>query len=594
MKARIMTIPIIVLSVICVIALACNAQAPWPEHIVASNLDSPESVFAIDLDTDGDTDILAAVYHADDITWWENDGDENFTEHIIAGDFINAYSVFAFDVDTDGDVDVLGAAYNADAIAWWENDGNQNFTEHTIDEDFDGAESVYAIDLDDDGDVDVLGAARQGDQIAWWENDGFENFTEHIIDDYFNAAKSVFAIDVDGDGDVDVLGAARSANDITWWENDGEENFTEHTIDGDYDGAWSVYAIDVDSDDDVDVLGAAFDVDEITWWENDGNERFTEHTITDDYYAANSVYATDVDGDGDVDILGAAFDGNDITWWENDGAQNFIQHTVDDYFIGARSVYATDIDGDGDVDILGAAYEGGEISWWEQPASLEIALNPLGMPIVIPPQGGVFAFVVSVSNYDVEIHTAEVWFAIETPGSSQFLIFGPNEFTFVPGLTISHMLFQIVPRNAPAGEYTFNAFLGEHPWNVMSSDFFRFAKEGESRDWTGQDGWELTGDFFDDALEIAETIPIELEMLSAHPNPFNPTTSISFALPVSARVTLAVYDISGRQVATLVGGWREVGVHEVTFDGSGFASGIYIYRLEADQFSAHGKMVLLK
>jgi len=78
--------------------------------------------------------------------------------------------VYATDVDGDGDVDVLGAAAVADDITWWENDGSQNFTEHTIAGNFDYAISVYATDMDGDGDVDVLGAAMDANAVTWWEN----------------------------------------------------------------------------------------------------------------------------------------------------------------------------------------------------------------------------------------------------------------------------------------------------------------------------------------------------------------------------------------------------------------------------------------
>ena len=277
-----------------------------------------------------------------------------FTEHTIKGDFGGAMSVYATDVDGDGDVDVLGTATKADAITWWENDGSQNFTEHTIAGSFDYARSVYATDVDSDGDIDVLGAAEVADDITWWENDGSESFTEHTIAGSFAGASSVYATDVDEDGDVDILGAAKDAHDITWWENDGSENFTEHTISGNFTGAISVYATDVDSDGDIDVLGAASSINDVTWWENDGSENFTEHTIKGDFGGAMSVYATDVDGDSDVDILGAAWSG-DITWWENDGNENFTEHAISANFTGAKNVYATDVDGDGDIDVLGAA-----------------------------------------------------------------------------------------------------------------------------------------------------------------------------------------------------------------------------------------------
>jgi hypothetical protein len=225
---------------------------------------------------------------------------------------------------------------------------------------------------------------------------------------------------------------------------------------------------------------------------------------------------------------------------------------------------------------------------------LQITLNPLGMPIVIPLQGGAFAFDVSVTNYDIESHTAEVWFTIEVPGGYQFTVFGPDEFTFAPGLMTSHMLFQFVPENAPAGEYTFYAFLGEYPLNVMSCDSFPFMKEGESGDWINSKSWTLTGDLFEHMQEISEVTPTELTLLRAFPNPFNLTTALSFTLPEASRVHLAVYDVSGRLVSDLLNGWRDAGAHEIAFDASNLASGLYLYRLIAGDFNVSGKMLLLK
>jgi len=300
------------------------AQIGWTKHTIAPNFVGAQSVYAIDMEPDGDIDVVGAAYEDCEIAWWENDGNENFTGHIIAPYFDGASYVYAIDLDddrdmdNDNDVDVLGAAVFVDEITWWENDGNENFTKHIIDGNFGGAWAVYAIDLDDDSDVDVLGTAIDVDEVAWWENDGNENFTKHIIDANFAFPISVYAIDMDNDNDVDVLGAAYDANDITWWENDGNENFTKHTIDGNFIDAWSVYAIDMDNDNDVDVLGAAVFVDEITWWENDGNENFTKHIIDGNFDGSTSVYAIDMDDDRDVDVLGAAYWASDITWWESD------------------------------------------------------------------------------------------------------------------------------------------------------------------------------------------------------------------------------------------------------------------------------------
>jgi hypothetical protein len=388
-------------------------RIPFTEHTIDGDFLNAKSVYATDVDGDGDVDILGAASVFDDeaICWWENDGSQNFAKHIITSNFDMAYAVYAIDVDGDGDVDVLGAALAADDIAWWENDGSENFTEHTIDGSFDGANAVFAIDVDGDGDMDVLGAAREADDIAWWENDGSENFDEHTIDGYFEYAKAVYAIDVDGDGDVDILGAASIADDITWWENDGSEHFAEHTIEGDFDHAQSVYATDVDGDGDVDVIGAADDADgDIIWWENDGNENFTQHVIARDFSGAD-VYATDVDGDGDTDVLGGSWIRCDINWWENDGSENFTQHAIDTSYCHVSSVYATDVDGDGDVDILGTADDDDDITWWEQGPPLKTVLLPAISKNAAPPASA--PVLDDISNPDGDGNYVVSWSAVE-------------------------------------------------------------------------------------------------------------------------------------------------------------------------------------
>ncbi|RPI18562.1 MAG: T9SS C-terminal target domain-containing protein [Ignavibacteriae bacterium] len=78
------------------------------------------------------------------------------------------------------------------------------------------------------------------------------------------------------------------------------------------------------------------------------------------------------------------------------------------------------------------------------------------------------------------------------------------------------------------------------------------------------------------------------------PNPFNPATVITYNLPVNGFVTLKVYDITGREVKTLVNENQTRGSKEITFDGSNFASGIYFYSLTVNEFTATKKMILVK
>jgi hypothetical protein len=88
--------------------------------------------------------------------------------------------------------------------------------------------------------------------------------------------------------------------------------------------------------------------------------------------------------------------------------------------------------------------------------------------------------------------------------------------------------------------------------------------------------------------------PEKFTFFPTYPNPFNPLTTISFTLPKPSKVQVYVYDISGCLVAVLVNGWRETGMHEVVFDASNLASGIYVARINAGEFTAQQKLVYLK
>ncbi|MEJ2105076.1 MAG: T9SS type A sorting domain-containing protein, partial [Ignavibacteriaceae bacterium] len=91
-----------------------------------------------------------------------------------------------------------------------------------------------------------------------------------------------------------------------------------------------------------------------------------------------------------------------------------------------------------------------------------------------------------------------------------------------------------------------------------------------------------------------EVLPSNFVLYQNYPNPFNPATTIKFALPFSSNVKLNVYNALGQLVETLVNKEMESGYHEVNFDGSGLASGVYLYQLQTDNKVFIKKMLLLK
>ncbi len=99
---------------------------------------------------------------------------------------------------------------------------------------------------------------------------------------------------------------------------------------------------------------------------------------------------------------------------------------------------------------------------------------------------------------------------------------------------------------------------------------------------------------YSNIIEINSTSSPDYQLAQNYPNPFNPATLISYTLPYNGFVTLKVYDVLGREIQTLVNGFQEAGAHSVNFNASGLASGVYMYKMEAGNYSSLKKMVVIK
>ena len=126
---------------------------------------------------------------------------------------------------------------------------------------------------------------------------------------------------------------------------------------------------------------------------------------------------------------------------------------------------------------------------------------------------------------------------------------------------------------------------------------------GKPNDGTGKtdEGWKRPDDWGYMEVIGAPTVgvednllPTEFALSNNYPNPFNPTTTIKYDLPKEAQVTLKIYDVLGREVATLVNTKQNAGFYQVRFDASRYASGVYVYRIIAGDFVQTKKMMLMK
>jgi len=90
------------------------------------------------------------------------------------------------------------------------------------------------------------------------------------------------------------------------------------------------------------------------------------------------------------------------------------------------------------------------------------------------------------------------------------------------------------------------------------------------------------------------TVAATFSLAQNYPNPFNPSTRVEYSIPTGSLVTIKVFDILGREVATLVNEQKAAGSYTATFDASNLANGTYIYKIQAGNFTDTKKMTLLK
>jgi len=347
-----------------------QAQGFETPSAITTSANGANSVYAADLDGDGDLDVLSSSNLDNKIAWYQNNGSGIFTAQPNISTTVDAAApVHAADLDGDGDIDVVTGSYSNAKIKWYKNDGTGNFTEQPIISSPGASVAmVHTADMDGDGDMDVL-SCTLNNQISWYKNDGTGNFgPQHLISTSVNLPYSIYAADLDGDGDMDVLSASSDDDKVAWYKNDGSGNFDPQlVISTSANGARAVHAADLDSDGDMDVLSGSVYDDKIVWYKNDGSGAFIEQTpISISADAPLSVRAADLDSDGDLDVLSASVLDHKIAWYKNDGSGVFTTQTVISTSAnGAAFVHTADLDGDGDLDVLSASTGDDKIAWYE-------------------------------------------------------------------------------------------------------------------------------------------------------------------------------------------------------------------------------------
>jgi hypothetical protein len=285
------------------------APGKFEETTIASALPSPVHTEAVDMDGDGDLDVLVAcmgeVFPNNDkigsLVILENDGHQQFTKRVIIDQVARVTDVRAGDFNGDGRLDLAIAQFGYDQgeIRWMENLGNGEFKSHNL-LNLSGTINVCIADLTGDGALDIVAlVSQQWEEIYLFENKGQGNFANKIIfgstnEDYGSSGISL--CDLNRDGRPDVLytngdGFAyadpgrRPWHGLQWLENVGGGSFRFHRI-GNLAGAYSPVGVDLDRDGDIDVVCTSGFNDwskpkatAMVAFMNDGKENFTPHVL---------------------------------------------------------------------------------------------------------------------------------------------------------------------------------------------------------------------------------------------------------------------------------------------------------------------------
>jgi hypothetical protein len=310
-----------------------DAQGKWDETVLLSDVIAPAHATIVDMDSDGDRDIVVSVLgniEPDDgvigrVILLERVGEE-YHARTILDDVRRVADVQPADFDGDGDVDLAVAVfgYNRGQVLWLENRANGRFRQHEL-LSAPGTIHVPVADYDGDGDMDIAAIVTQDEEELW----GFENLGEGQFKarrlwftiNFDLGSAGLLATDLDRDGDTDlILPAGDNLEDFDpfpqpyhgciWFENVGAWQFESRRI-ADFGGTYAAAAGDLDNDNDTDIVlvSMANVWDDptrasIVWLENDGHQKFHTWRIDSNPTHLVTVAIGDLNADGRDDIVG--------------------------------------------------------------------------------------------------------------------------------------------------------------------------------------------------------------------------------------------------------------------------------------------------
>jgi hypothetical protein len=540
----------------------------------------------VDYDNDGDVDLFVTngPQQGENNFFYENNGDGTFTkitDIAITQDGKASDGSSWGDIDNDGDLDLFVANWWGQPNLLYLNNGDKTFTFQQgilMTTESSHSETGSWGDYDNDGFLDLYVCNSGGDLKNFlYKNNGdgsFSKINQSFLNQAF-ASRNVDWIDYNNDGWQDIFVTNENNQNENLYLNNGDDTFTSATVPSLLQNGGSTAGSnweDFDNDGDFDVLLVNWGNQRNQLYINNGDGTFTklnEAPFTADVSNSFGSSVGDIDNDGDLDIIIArAFTTQKIANYlyinNNDGTFSKSNDTAVQDSGWTYGIALGDYDNDGWLDLFEArCYNENENNVLFHNNSGSNNWVMMNLNGVLSNKSAIGAIV----KLKAVIDGNPVWQMRKVAGQNGYcgqnlqIHFGLGDATHIDSLVIQW----------PSGIVQGVQNLNVNQYNEVVEDTNAVSVEEES-----------------------EQSPMGFHLYQNFPNPFNPTTTISWQSPIDGRQLLRVYDVLGNEIVTLVDEEKKAGSYEINFNSFGLPSGIYFYSLSAGPYQQIKKMILLR